>query len=172
MKTIFTLLSAALSLFAIDFSSIKTFQSNFTQHITNPSGKVLNYTGKLYVHGANNILWQYTTPIVKSVYIKRGFAIVDEPELEQAIYTHIDQEINLFMMINEAKQITKNHYQTVKNSVEYNIFLKEDKIDSIKYSDTLENDVVIMFTKSVYNGSIDTGLFVFKAPDHYDIIRK
>jgi len=172
MKTLFILLICTIYTFALDFASIKTFQSKFIQIIVNPSGKILKYNGDIFIARPNHILWKYKTPIVKNVYINDSFAIIDEPELEQAIYTKIDQEVNLFDMINKAKKIDINHYLTKLNNVQYHIYTKDDKIDYITYTDTLENSVKILFLESQYNQDIDKNIFVFKAPSDYDIIRK
>jgi outer membrane lipoprotein carrier protein len=171
MKTIF-LMFISTYLFAVDFSAIKTFQAKFTQDIINPSGKVLKYDGDIFIARPNNILWKYKTPIIKNVYIKDQFAIIDEPELEQAIYTKIDQNIDLFEMINRSKMVSKDHYITTLNNVKYNIYTNKDKIKSISYTDNLENKVNILFYDAIYNKDLDQSIFKFKAPDGYDIIRK
>ncbi len=172
MKAILILFMSTIYIFGLDFSSIKTFEAKFVQTIVNPSGKVLKYNGDIFILKPNNILWKYKTPIVKNVYINGNFVIIDEPELEQAIYTRTDQEINLFDMLNNAKLIEENHYITELNNIKYNIYTKENKIDHISYVDTLENKVNIVFTDAIYNQHIDDKLFVFNAPQEYDIIRK
>ena len=40
-------------------SDIKTYQASFLQTITNPSGKVINYKGLLYIKQPNKMLWKY-----------------------------------------------------------------------------------------------------------------
>lgn len=49
-------------------------------------------------------MWKYKTPVVKNVYIENNMAIVDEPELEQAIFTTLENEINILKLLKEAKK--------------------------------------------------------------------
>ncbi len=168
---LFILIILYSNLLAININTIKTFKANFIQIVQNPSEKTLEYDGKIFIDGSN-VLWEYQKPVIKQVYIKKDFAIVVEPELEQAIYTQIDQEINLFDLIKKAKVLEKDHYVTMVNQIEYHIFLKNEKINSVKYTDSLENQVQINFFNVKQNITIDQTLFSFKAPDHYDIIRK
>lgn len=159
------------SVFGFDINDLKSFQASFVQTVQNSSGKNLEYSGVLYI-SQNNVLWKYFKPIEKNVYVKNDFVIIDEPELEQAIYTQIDQEINLFDLIKEAKKIDENHYVATLKNVQYNVIIKEEKIDSVYYIDSLENEVKIEFLEPKQNIQINEELFVFVAPNGYDIIRK
>lgn len=171
MKYIFLFIFTSLQLFSFDIDSIKSFQADFTQTIKNPSGKILDYNGTLYIEN-NNVLWKYTQPIIKNVYLKQGFVIIDEPELEQAIYTQIEKEINLFDLMKKAKEVKRDHYIAILKDIEYNVLVNNDKIQSVFYTDNLENQVNIEFENVKNNLAIDPNLFIFNAPKGYDIIRK
>ena len=152
--------------------NIKTFDASFTQTIVNGVNNKIVYTGKVYIKEPSKILWRYQTPIIKNVYILDTFAIVDEPELEQALYTTLDKEINLLKMVQEATKIDEQHYQTKLYDINYTINIQNNQIKSISYKDELENQVNITFTQIKQNTPIDNDLFEFLPPDHYDIIRK
>ena len=49
------------------------------------SSDIITYQGEVFIKNSGQILWKYKTPVVKNVYIDNNMAIVDEPELEQAI---------------------------------------------------------------------------------------
>ncbi|WP_419769780.1 MAG: LolA-like outer membrane lipoprotein chaperone [Candidatus Marinarcus sp.] len=168
----FTLFFLSIQLNANVLNGIKTFDAFFTQTIVNSTENKIIYTGKVYIKEPSKILWQYQTPVVKNVYILDNFAIVDEPELEQAIYTNLDKEINLLQLVQKAKKIDETNYTTTLYDVNYTIKIENDKIRSISYKDELENSVVIEFSKIKQNQVIRDDVFQFLPPDSYDIIRK
>ena len=151
--------------------NIKTFKANFVQNITN-SFKTIEYKGEVFVKDSGKILWKYKMPIIKNVYILNKFAIIDEPQLEQAIFTQLENEINIIKLLQKAKKITKNIYETNIYDTKYQITFKNNKISQISYQDHLENKVLITFLKFEKDVLIEDELFVFKAPSYYDIIRK
>ncbi len=156
----------------INFKDLKTFQANFTQNINSTSGKNIVYKGELFVKDDGKILWKYKTPILKNVYVLKNYAIIDEPELEQAIYTELKNEINIIKIIQNAKKIKENIYVTKIDKVNYFIKFKDATIESINYKDELENDIIINFYKTDINKKIDDKIFKFTAPEFYDIIKK
>lgn len=160
------------NIWANELENIKTFEADFEQSIINSSNKEIKYNGKVFIKDSSKVLWKYETPIVKNVYIIRDFAIVDEPELEQAIFTSLNKEINILKLVRTAKEIKTDVYTTTMYDVQYTINIKQKKIDSIQYQDELENKVTISFTNVAQNQNIDDAIFKFKAPKGYDIIRK
>ncbi len=172
-KLIFsTMFFLSISADANVFSNIKSFQASFEQTITNTSKTAIKYEGEIYIKDNTKILWKYKAPVIKNVYIIENVAIIDEPELEQAIYTSLDKEINLFNILQKAKRITDNTYEASLNNINYTITLAKESISSIAYKDELENQVLITFNKVIQNQSIDAELFKFLPPVSYDIIRK
>ena len=151
---------------------IKTFDANFEQKIINPSQKEILYKGHLFIKEPNYILWQYKEPVIKNVYVINNFAIIDEPELEQAIFSRLQNEIDILELIKTAKKIDDNKYLAKVYDVNYTLITKNNKIEKIEYKDALENSVIITFTNVVQNEDIDDEIFKFLPPKHYDIIRK
>ena len=100
--------------------------------------------------------------------------MVDEPELEQAIFTELESEINIIKLLNSSKKIDNNSYKANIEDVDYIIKTSpsDDKIQFINYKDKLENKVEIKFSNVIQNGEITDDIFKFVIPDHYDIIRK
>lgn len=172
-KVIFVVMFV-LSVFleASPLNNIKSFDADFEQKIINPSKKEILYSGHLYLKDPYYILWQYKEPIKKSVYIVNDFAIIDEPELEQAILTKLKNEIDILNLIKNAKEISKNRYEADIYDVKYYLFTKDNRISKIEYKDALENNVIITFFNVKQNGHIDDDLFKFLPPENYDIIRK
>lgn len=168
-----------LSLFFISSSfasnaleNIKSFQANFVQVIKNSSNKTIEYKGEIFIKEPSKILWKYKEPIIKNVFVINSFAIVDEPELEQAIFTSLDNDIDILKLLKEAKKVSENRFKALIKDVEYTILLKDSKINSISYKDALENNVTINFNDIKQNMPIDNKTFSFNPPSHYDIIRK
>ena len=172
-KSLFILILSISSLFgAIKFDELKSFRANFVQKITNESNKTIEYKGKVFIKNNGKVLWKYETPIIKNVYVLDNIAIIDEPELEQAIYTTLENSIDMIKLLKNANKIEENKYQTSLYNVNYIINIKNDKINSLSYVDELENKIVISFLDAEQNIEIDDGLFKFIAPDFYDIIKK
>ena len=172
-KSLFILILSISSLFgAIKFDELQSFRANFVQKITNESDKTIVYKGKVFIKNNGKVLWKYETPIIKNVYVLDNIAIIDEPELEQAIYTTLENSIDMIKLLKNANKIEENKYQTSLYNVNYIINIKNDKINSLSYVDELENKIVISFLDAEQNIEIDDGLFKFIAPDFYDIIKK
>ena len=157
-----------------DIKNLDTFKASFTQKIVSTSDNIIEYKGDVFIKKSGKILWKYKTPVVKNVYINNDFAIVDEPELEQAIYTKLESEIDIIKLLNNSKKVNENSYTTNIDDVDYLIKTSKDdnKISYIKYKDKLENDVEIKFSSVVQNGDVQDEMFKFTPPSNYDIIRK
>ena len=172
-KLIFTLfIFSSFSFSSNDIQNLKSFQSKFTQTITSSSSDIITYQGEVFIKNSGQILWKYKTPVVKNVYIENNMAIVDEPELEQAIFTTLENEINILKLLKEAKKIDNNNYVSTIDGTKYQISMSSNKIKKITYKDTLDNSVEIIFSNSIQDEPIDDNIFVFVAPSNYDLIRK
>lgn len=168
---VFLLISNTV-LFSNDFLNVKTFEASFTQTIINPSGNEVKYNGLLHIQEPDKIKWQYKDPIEKFVYVKKNSVTIIEPELEQAIITRIDQEINILNLLKNAKKISTNHYVSLFNNVEYSLTLENKKLKKIAYQDEIENNVIITFTNVQQNHKINKDIFLFTIPFEFDIIKK
>ena len=83
-----SLISFILVLFyanASELKDIKSYQASFTQSIVNSSNKEILYNGTIYIKQPSDVLWKYTDPIEKNVYILANQVIIIEPDLEQVI---------------------------------------------------------------------------------------
>ena len=172
-KLIFTLFIFSSFCFSSnDIQNLKSFQSKFTQTITSSSSDIITYQGEVFIKSSGQILWKYKTPVVKNVYIENNMAIVDEPELEQAIFTTLENEINILKLLKEAKKIDNNNYVSTIDGTKYQISMSSNRIKKITYKDTLDNNVEINFSNSVQDEPIEENIFVFLATSNYDVIRK
>ena len=171
-KNIIIFLFFSITLFANEFTDIKTFEASFIQTITNPSGSKVLYKGSLHIQNPSKIKWQYKNPIQKSVYIKKHTVTIIEPELEQAIITKIDKEINIFTLLKNAQKITNEEYLSNFNNVNYTLTIKNGKLFKIAYKDEIENDVLLTFQNIQQNHKIDEKIFKFYIPLDFDIIKQ
>ncbi len=157
---------------ATKLEDLKSLKANFIQTIISQSNKTIEYKGELFIKNSGKVLWKYQTPIIKNVYVINNVVIVDEPELEQVIYTTLEKNIDMLKLLKEAKKIDKNKYLATLYEVEYLIQMNENKISSLSYKDELENKIVITFLKSEENIEIKDEIFQFLPPKYYDIIEK
>ena len=163
---------AISSIASTDIRNLDSFEAKFTQIITSNSKNVIEYKGEVFIKKSGKILWKYKTPVTKNVYIDGNFAVVDEPELEQAILTQLESEIDIIKLLNNSKKVSENLYTTNIDDVDYSIKTVNDKINQITYKDKLENSVDIKFSNVVQNGNISDDIFKYEVPDTYDIIKK
>lgn len=169
---LFTLIFASSLIASTNLSSLKSFKADFTQIVVNESNKSIEYKGEVFIKNSGKVLWKYKTPILKNVYLINDQVIVDEPELEQAIYTKLEQTIDMIKLLKEAKKIDKDLYQANLYEIDYFITLKEGKIRSLAYKDQLANRVSINFSNIEQNIKISDEIFNFLPPKYYDIIEK
>lgn len=155
-----------------DIRNLDSFYGNFEQTIVSSSENKIEYKGKVFIKSSGKILWKYETPIIKNVYIDNSMAIVDEPELEQAIFTKLEDEINIIKLLKDAKKVDNENYISTIDGVKYSIKIKNDKIEKITYKDNLDNLVTINFFNVVINQEINDEIFKYIVPSNYDVIRK
>jgi len=108
------------------------------------------------------MLWQYKTPIIKNVYMNKLKIIIDEPELEQAIFTRLTDEINLIDFLNNPDLVDDK----------YKLTFKDELLTQIQYIDEMENNIMVKFTNIKVDEKIADQSFQFIAPLDYDIIKK
>ena len=133
-----------------DIRNLETFKASFTQIITSSTQNVIEYEGEVFIKKSGKIFWKYESPVVKNVYINNDSAVVIEPELEQAIFTQLESEINIIKLLNNSKKVSENLYTTNIDDVDYSIKTVNDKINQITYKDKLENSVDIKFTIIIF----------------------
>jgi len=155
-----------------EIKNLKSFQAKFTQTITSNSNDIIEYKGEVFIKNSGKILWKYKTPIEKNVYINNNSIIIDEPDLEQAIFTQLENEINIMQIFKDAKKISNDTYSSIIDGIQYLIFTKNSKVEKISYKDILENSIEINFFNIIQNENIEDNIFVFNAPSNYDLIRK
>jgi len=172
-KFLLTIIVLFSNLSALDnLDKIKTFQANFTQTVTNESNKTISYEGKVFIKNNNRVLWKYITPIEKNVFLLNDIVIIDEPELEQVIYTKLKEELNILKILKDSKKLSKNTYESFFYNRKYEIIVDNNKIKKVSYKDELDNSIVISFSNVVQNSNIPKDLFRFIPPSYYDIIKK
>jgi len=161
------------SSFAVDnLKNIKTFQADFVQTINNQSNKTISYDGKVFIKNSDKVLWKYLKPIEKNVFLLNDVVVIDEPELEQVIYTRLKEEINILSILQDSKKVSENTYESFFYKRKYELLIEKNKIKQISYKDELDNKIVIKFNNIVQNQEIPNDFFRFIPPSYYDIIKK
>ena len=165
------LLTLFITYLNADLSKINSFEADFIQTVEDEKGKVLSYDGHIIASKPQYALWKYTEPVKKDIYISLYKLTVIEPEIEQVIIRGISSEFDFFHMVQQAKLIAPNRYETYIQNTKYIITsTKKNTIKSIGYMDELGNKIKIEFTNETINKEIDTKIFVPNIPIGYDII--
>ncbi|MBZ7928015.1 outer membrane lipoprotein chaperone LolA [Campylobacter sp. RM10532] len=169
MKKIFIFfLITMVKIWAIELD-FNTYSSNFTQ-LVKSKNSTLRYSG-YFIISKDKAFWEYTTPNKKEIYIDKNRVVIIEHDLEQAIFSKLENIPNLKQIFKNAKPISENKLLAKYEKVNYTIILDQDKIQSISYKDEFENDVTITLSNQIKNPKINPKIFEFKIPKNYDIVQ-
>jgi len=167
------LLLSLLLFYTLSFASldsIVSLDSDFTQTVTDDKNNTLVYKGHVLAKKPQYALWKYTSPVQKEIYIALSKVTIIEPALEQVIIKNIESNFNFFNMIQNSKRVKEGLYIAIYKDVKYTIIQNATFIESISYTDELENRVKILFTNQEQNRKINETLFTPSLPSHYDIV--
>ncbi|WP_158654870.1 LolA-like outer membrane lipoprotein chaperone [Helicobacter mesocricetorum] len=170
MKKFFLFLCFLKALsFGITLNEIQSFEAQFTQTLTSQNEQIL-YEGEIYIQTPNNVLWKYTKPIPKDVYIQDTTSIIYEPKLQQAIITNIQENLNILSLLQKAKKIDKNTYEAKIAGVVYTILTQEGIPMEVTFIDALENKIHIVFKNIKLNALKNENIFDFNPSSEVDIL--
>jgi len=172
MKPLLILSIFISSLFAFG-ENLQSFEAHFVQTITDETGKVLTYKGKMQTKRPNFVLWDYTYPqrAAKKLYMNEKRAVLVQPMLEQATISKVRSGMNFFKILTSAKRVNDTHYEASYRNIDFTLKEENGVIISLSYQDELENNILIVFSKQRQNRPIEDSVFVPKVPKDYDIIR-
>ncbi|AXP08538.1 LolA-like outer membrane lipoprotein chaperone [Campylobacter hepaticus] len=163
---IFLIFMGKILALELDF---KAFSSDFVQTVTSKNSK-LSYSGH-FIFDQNRAYWVYHSPSKKEIYIHNNEVTIIEHDLEQVIFSHLDNIPNLNEIFKKAKVINKDKLIAKYENIDYTIKLHQDQIQSISYQDEFENNVVIVLSHQLKNPRIKAEIFQAHIPKNYDIIR-
>lgn len=167
-KLLLLLLSSAA--FA-NITDLQNFSADFDQKIVDEKNTTIIYKGNIKASKPRYALWNYTTPIEKSVYVLKNKVVMIEPDLEQAIIKTLQSNFDFFTLMQNAKEIKKDLYEATFENVTYTIHTTGLTIESISYVDEFENKVNIVFKNQKVNKEMDLNIFNPYIPKDFDIIR-
>jgi len=170
MKHLFMIFVLYSSGFA-SLNEIKSFEADFIQNVVDEKNKKLSYSGHVVAKKPQDAVWNYISPITKTIYITKSVITIVEPELEQAIVKSIRSSFDFFSMIKDAKKVDENSYLATFKESKFTIIMKNKLIKSISYIDEFENSVKIIFENQKQNKEINKELFTPNIPIGFDIIR-
>lgn len=154
------------------FEEIETFKADFSQRVIDVSGKEIAYKGKMYAKAPDLVLWKYSDPIEKEIYIQKKNMTVYESELEQATITSLKDSLDFMQVLKSAEKINGDEYRTRYGDTEYVVIIRNELPYSITFKDKLENTVEISFSEIKTNFEVSEDFFYFIPPGNTDIIRQ
>ena len=147
------------------------FKANFSQKITNPKGKVIRYSGRVYFSNKSMFKWKYTRPTKKEVCTNGTNILIVDHDLEQVSKYFVKNGINISKILKRAQRYKKNIYLTRYKKRRYTIQLNNNRLQAIAYFDDLDNKVQIVFSDMRYaNGRLPSKLMKCTYPRSYDWI--
>lgn len=159
--------------YAQSLKDIKSFSADFTQTLYSNEEEMQNqiiYKGKLQALAPASVRWSYVVPIPKEVFIEEGTMILYEPKLKQAIFTRLQENLDLLTLLKNAKKITENRYQANILEQKYDLLLENGIPKQINFQDTLGNKIEIVFENAKVNVAIDSKVFDFNPKSEIEII--
>jgi outer membrane lipoprotein carrier protein len=160
--------------FSASISLPENFQAHFTQKITNPKKRVINYSGKVYFSNKTQLKWEYVKPTKKEVCTDGYELVVVDHDLEQVSNYRMNKGFNLSKILKNAKEVKnrKTVYLAKYEGKNYTIQTdQKGRLSRVVYFDDLENTVLIIFTKMKYGKSIlEKSKMKCNYPKNYDII--
>lgn len=150
---------------------LTSFNSKFVQTITDDHGKKIVYSGELWASKPQSALWTYQKPIQKSVYINGQKVTVIEPSIEQVTLRNLDDEIDFLQIIQKAKKVDDEKYSATVKGQTYLVIFKNNVLNTISYTDSFDNKVMIQFTSPSQNKGVDATKFKPVIPKDFDIIQ-
>jgi outer membrane lipoprotein carrier protein len=149
------------------------FSARFEQKVTNPSGKVIHYSGKVLFTQKNLLKWSYLTPTKKEVCTDGKEVLVVDHDLEQVSAYRIGKGFDLTLILKRAKPHTEGIYVTEYEGRTYTIQLdSKGRLQSVAYFDDLDNKVQILFKGMQYGKNrLPKSRMQCNYPAIYDIIR-
>lgn len=165
----FYLISAVV--YAKDLRVIQSFSANFKQTVYSlEEGSALEYTGTIKALAPTSVLWKYDKPIPKEIYIDNETMIVYEPKLQQAIFTQLQENMDLLSLLKKAKKIKSDYYEATILDQKYALLLDNGILKEVHFNDSLGNKVEIIFSDIVVNSKINAEIFEFNPGSNIDII--
>ena len=173
MKALSLLLILHIFIFANSIVLPENFQAKFTQKITNPKNKVINYSGKVLFSHKTLLKWEYLKPTKKEVCTNGRELLVVDHDLEQVSNYYINKGFNFTKILQNAKLHSPNIYVALYEGKQYTIQTdKRNRLRSVAYFDDLDNKVQIVFKNVRYgNKKISSNKMKCNYPKDYDIIR-
>jgi len=161
-------LFTALCASPLDF---KTAQAHFTQHVTNEHNKTITYSGNIYMKKPDLMLWEYQTPIQKSIYINRMTVTIYEPELYQATIFKNQEALNLVELFRKSTKVNNTTRKAFVDGNELTLKHNDEQFTKVFFRDKVENQVVINFTDYKKGIELENERFFFMPSSEIDVIR-
>lgn len=172
MKKLILMLLFYMPIFA-DLKMIDSIKADFIQIITENNKKTITYEGVMLAKAPYYALWEYVKPVLKKVYVIEDSVVVIEPDLEQAIFTKIEGNIDFIALLKSAKKEPNGKYKAKVLDQEYLISTNKDGIPvKIEFTDKLENKIEITLSNQQIDTIPDKSPFLYEIPQGYDIIRE
>lgn len=172
-KGIVWLLVCSSTVFADQITLPGNFKADFSQTVTNPSKKVIRYSGKVLFSDRSHLKWIYREPTSKEVCTDGKEVLVVDHDLEQVSAYRIEKGFDLAHIIQQAKPYKTHIYVTTYGGRQYTLKTDEKgRLQSVAYYDDLDNKVQILFTKIHYGkGTLRADRMQCNYPADYDVIR-
>ena len=164
-------LALVVTIYARDHT-LESFSADFNQTITDEHNKTISYQGTVLSKRPNFALWHYTRPIEKKLYVYHNVLTIIEQDMEQAIIKRVNENIDIFSIIQHATPIDAHHAKAHYRDQEFLLTFNHDhQLASISYRDELDNRVNIHFSNQKNNPDLNTSLFQAVIPEAFDIIQ-
>ena len=134
MKQLLISVVLGTSLWASAITLPENFRAKFEQKITNPEGKVIDYSGTVRFSHEKMLKWAYTKPTKKEVCTNGTNVTVVDHDLEQVSYYLITKAFDLSKVLASATHHKDRIYIANFEGKQYTIQLdNKNRLQSVAY---------------------------------------
>ena len=166
------------------------FSGQFSQLVyDNKSQLIEEANGKVVFKKPHFFKWIYQAPHQNQIIGDGETVYIYDPDLSQVIMSEFSQSknnnpANIFFLnnIEDSFKVTKiliddkawYRCESKSQDIDYKsieILFNEDKIQSMRVIDGLQNKIIINFLDITQNSNIDEASFLFNVPDNVEVIK-
>ncbi len=150
---------------------MQSFYAKFVQRITNDQNRTITYRGEVAYEAPDRTIWRYESPTKKTILIQGSRVIVVEPELEQATFSQLRKDRQIFSLLQKARKVAPGRYVLSLDEKNLSIFTDaNDTIKRVRFKDEMDNDVEVEFVDRQKDIELDDSFFEVKIPADFDRI--
>ena len=173
------------------YSSVNTLRAQFRQTVFDADQQIIDQSrGALYIARPGRFRWEYSSPLPQNIISDAQKIWVHDVELEQVTVRNYQQTLAgtpAELLAGTGDVSEQYDISAIESSdaiewlllepkvddtqfVDIRIGFKDDKLSTMRLTDSFERTTQLIFDEFVENAPINLSLFKFDVPDDVDVI--